>query len=594
MALTVPEASPGRLRGIAPPAVGLLVSGLVIAGLATAARLTTSANRPTDIVTALHSAAGIAFIVAGALAGLRRPRNRVGLLMSFVGVTWFIVDLQFTPSTIAFTVGNLLGIIYNGFLAYLVLAFPSGRLQRAADRVIVAAVFVWMLLGNLLTETFFAPPPGPSITPHILLVAHADAIQNRVANGVQFSVNMLVGSLVLVLLLGHWRSASHLGRRALAPAIWASFPILAVVFGLNLVNLVSSPDWLKASLPVLTPLGLLTLPLAFLIGLVRTRLSRLSVGPLVVELQEAPGQGTLRDALARALDDPSLAIAYRVPGDAGWVDADGATVALPEEQGVRSFTLLERGGRTVAALVHDRVLDDDPALIASVSAAASLALENERLEAEVRAQLAEVRASRARIVEAGDLERLRVQRNIHDGAQQRLVALALRLGRLRDLRSGELSATTLQSIEEACDQLRIAIEDLRELSSGMHPSLLIEAGLGPALQSLADGVDVPVHVDAVLDRRLPAPVETAAYFVVSESLANVAKHAGARSATVRAHCQGDHLLVSVEDDGCGGADLARGSGLSGLSDRVAALNGVLRVVSPLGKGTRIAVELPCG
>ena len=263
MALTVPEASPGRLRGIAPPAVGLLVSGLVVAGLATAARLTTSANRPADIVTALHSAAGIAFIVAGALAGLRRPRNRVGLLMSFVGITWFIVDLQFTASTIAFTVGNLLGIIYNGFLAYLVLAFPGGRLQRAADRAIVAVVFVWMLLGNLLTETFFAPPPGPSISPHILLVAHADAVQNRIANDVQFSVNMLVGTLTLALLLGHWRSASHLGRRALAPAIWASFPILAVVFALNLVNLVSSPDWLKTSLPVLTPLGLLTLPLAF-------------------------------------------------------------------------------------------------------------------------------------------------------------------------------------------------------------------------------------------------------------------------------------------------------------------------------------------
>jgi signal transduction histidine kinase len=244
--------------------------------------------------------------------------------------------------------------------------------------------------------------------------------------------------------------------------------------------------------------------------------------------------------------------------------------------------------------VHDRALDDDPLLIASVSAAASLALDNERLEAEVRAQLAEVRASRARIVEAGDLERLRLQRDIHDGSQQRLAALALRLGRLRDGRAGEMSAAALEEVEEASEQLRIAMEHLRELASGVHPALLVEAGLVPALRSLADVADVPVRIEVDLQERLPAPVEAAAYFIVSESLANVSKHADAHAATVRVHCAAGRVIVTVEDDGRGGADLGRGSGLAGLSDRVAALDGSLTVVSPPGGGTRVVAELPIG
>ncbi|TMB88738.1 MAG: sensor histidine kinase, partial [Chloroflexi bacterium] len=515
-------------------------------------------------------------------------------LMTLVGLTWFIVDLQFAPSRVAYTIGNLLGIVTYAVLAHLILAFPSGRLERNDDRVLAISVYAWMVIGNLLTETFFAPPPGPSLSPHILLVAHTDAAQNQVANSVQFSVNMLLGALTLSLLLVHWRAASHLGRRALWPALWSSLPLLTVVLALNLVNLFSSPAWLRMSLPVVTPLGLMTLPLAFLAGLVRTRLSRLSVGPLIVDLREYRGRDTLQAALARALDDPSLTIAYRMPGSSRWINAEGDAVNLPGPRDARSFTLLERSGTTVAALVHDRALDDDPSLIASVSAAASLALDNERLEAEVRARLAEVRASRVRILEAGDLAQRRLQRDIHDGAQQRLVALAIRLARLRDGREGEMSPSALQAVENVCDQLRMAIQDLRELSSGVHPALLVEAGLGPALQSLADSAAVPVRLELHLERRLPAPVETAAYFVVAESLANIGKHADAQSATVCAHVSAGRLVVSVEDDGCGGAEPGSGSGLPGLSDRVAALDGALAVVSPPGGGTRVVAELPCG
>ena len=429
----------------------------------------------------------------------------------------------------------------------------------------------------------------------MLFVLNRDAKGNHVANEVQLAANIALGVVVLALLVAHWRSASRLGRRALEPALWSSAPIFVVVLALNAVGLVTSPDWLNAALPALTPLALMTLPLAFLAGMVRSRLSRLAVGPLVVELREAPTSDRLRDVVARALADPSLAIAYRVPGAERWVDASGRSVELPSPaDAARSHTILERGGEAVAALIHDRAVEDDPALIASVAAAASLALENERLQAEVRAQLAEVRASRARIVEAADAERRHLQRDIHDGTQQRLVALALRLGRLRDRVVAESDALRASELTDACDQLREAIAELRELSSGIHPAILVEAGLAPALQALADVAAVPVRVTADLVGRFPDRVESAAYFVVSECLANVAKHAGAHAATVSAIRMGDRLVVVVEDDGAGGADSSRGSGLSGLNDRVTALEGHLTIQSLPGRGTRVVAELPCG
>jgi signal transduction histidine kinase len=301
----------------------------------------------------------------------------------------------------------------------------------------------------------------------------------------------------------------------------------------------------------------------------------------------------LRDALARAVGDRTLDIAYRVPSEPQWVGADGKPVELPPADGSRSVTLLERDGKTIAALVHDRALDDDPLFIASVTAAASLSIDNERLEAEVRAQLEEVLASRARIVEAGDHERRRIQRDIHDGTQQRLAALAMRLGRIRDGLNGQAGTAITTDIGEACEQLQLAIGELREVSSGIHPALLTESGLGPALQSLADSAAVPVQLEGIPDRRLPEPIEAAVYYVVSESLANVAKHASARSVTVRVRAQGGRLVVSVTDDGSGGADMAKGSGLAGLRDRVAALGGSLAVLSEPASGTRVVADLPC-
>jgi signal transduction histidine kinase len=245
----------------------------------------------------------------------------------------------------------------------------------------------------------------------------------------------------------------------------------------------------------------------------------------------------------------------------------------------------------IAVLAYDAALDEDPELVGAVAAAAAIAIENERLHAEAQARLAELKASRERIVAAGDAERRRLERNLHDGAQQRLVGIALQLRllqrRLRDDPSAE------QLVATASDELAESLEELRELARGIHPAVL-EHGLGAALEGLAARASVPTTVACEPVGRLPGQVELAAYFVASEALANVAKYAGASEATLRVWRVGDVARIEIADDGVGGADDARGSGLRGLADRVEALDGRLRVTSPPGLGTTVTAELPCG
>ncbi|MBI3745468.1 MAG: sensor histidine kinase [Chloroflexi bacterium] len=264
---------------------------------------------------------------------------------------------------------------------------------------------------------------------------------------------------------------------------------------------------------------------------------------------------------------------------------------MPDDE--RATTLLERDGTTIGAIVHDVTLLDDPALVRTVAAAVALAMDNERLQEDLQAQLQEVRASRARIVEAGDLERRRVERDLHDGAQQRLVALAVSLRTIRSRLGPDVPAPALAELDAAGDLVAAAIAEVRELARGLDPSILREAGLGAAIQSLADHSSIPVRVNVDLDRRLPATAETAAYFVAAEALANVAKHADASTVTVTAGRHDGILTLEVVDDGIGGADI-EGSGLRGLADRVAAVGGTLSLESPRGSGTRLSARIPCG
>jgi signal transduction histidine kinase len=333
-------------------------------------------------------------------------------------------------------------------------------------------------------------------------------------------------------------------------------------------------------------------PIAFLSGLLTSRLARSDVGDLLVELRGEPDPSELRDALARALRDPSLSLAFWLPEFGAWADADGKEVLLPEPESGRGATLIEREGRPVAALVHDPFLDDEQELLDAVSAAAGIALENARLQAELRARLEELHESRARVLTAGQEERRRLERNLHDGAQQRLISLSLDLKRLERQLGDDPDARA--EIDQARREIATSLDELRTIARGLHPAVVSGHGLRVALDTLIAKAPVPVSLTTELDDRLDESVEVAAYYVVSESLANVGKHAQAKAATVSVERENGSLVVEVTDDGVGGADAEQGSGLRGLADRVEAHGGRLRVWTPRGGGTRVRAEIPCG
>jgi signal transduction histidine kinase len=304
----------------------------------------------------------------------------------------------------------------------------------------------------------------------------------------------------------------------------------------------------------------------------------------------APG-GPVREMLAESLGDETLSIAYWLPDRGAFFDEAGHQVALPDRGSGRAWTAVEHDGRRVAAIVHDAALDAGPELVQAAAAAAALAIDNERLKADLRARVEELRVSRLRIVEAGDAARRRLERDLHDGAQQQLVSLALSLRLLRNqLRE---QPQVLPLIDDLDAQLSAALSELRELARGIHPAMLTDQGVGPAIEALAGRAPIPVELDiAVGAERLPAPIEAAAYFVVAEALTNVAKYAEADVARVHLHRAPGELEIVVADDGAGGADADGGSGLRGLQDRVSALDGTLTIESPPGQGTRIYASIP--
>jgi signal transduction histidine kinase len=299
----------------------------------------------------------------------------------------------------------------------------------------------------------------------------------------------------------------------------------------------------------------------------------------------------VREALAESLGDRTLSIAYWLPDREAFVDEAGHPVPLPGPGSDRAWTAVDYEGRRVAAIIHAAHLEASPELVQAAAAAASLALDNERLKADLRARVAELRASRVRIVEASNAARRKVERDLHDGAQQQLVALALELKVLRNrVGSNDEALKLIDGIE---GKLGAALDELRALGRGIHPGILTDRGLAAALEGLVTRAPLPVVREIDLPERPPASVEAVGYYVVTEALTNVLKYANASEATVRARYDGEDVVVELQDDGVGGADAREGSGLEGLRDRVAALDGELTVISPPGEGTLIRARIPC-
>jgi signal transduction histidine kinase len=406
---------------------------------------------------------------------------------------------------------------------------------------------------------------------------------------------------VLVVVVRRWLGATGTARRRLAPVVLAG-AVLAGGFIVTFLLQTIDPTNARNPIGELRAIGLAILrvvvAIGLLIGVLRVDAARGRIADLVVSLDGLPPLPVLQASLRDALGDPSLEVYRWEPAFAGFADAAGRPTERPGADGSdRTVLTIGDGASPDLLIAHDPSLRDDPGLVSAAAAAVRLAAENERLQAEVRAQLESVRASRARIVEAQDDERRRIERDLHDGAQQRLVSLQLSLQMLRRGLGPEADATILAELDAATTEASAAIADIRELARGVHPAILSEAGLGAALVSLADRMPIPVAIEDGVDRRLPAAVEATAYFVVAEALTNVAKHAGADSVRVQALLVPDEhpqrLSVTVSDDGRGGAELSPGSGLEGLRGRVAALDGTFELDSPPGKGTRLTVEVPC-
>ena len=523
------------------------------------------------------------YIFAGIVAWRRRPDSLFGPLMILAGFATQLSILQWTTQPLLNTVGQLCDLLVAAVWLHLFLAYPSGRLAGRAERVVViigylAAVGLQVVILML----------GGFNDLHLLTVVQrptaAEAVQN-----VQL---LTLGALALIgvgLLWWRWRSLPRWQRRRPAQIVINCFSLsLVMLAALMIAGAFQAPGFEILRLATFTVAGLA--PLAFLAGLLDARLAKAGVGELLVQLRTDPAPD-LRELLAQALRDPTLSLIYWLPQYGSWADQDGNATTIPEQDSGRSVTFVKQNGEQIAALVYDAALGEEPELVEAVSAAAGIALENGRLEAELRARLRELQGSRSRVVEVQQNERRRLERNLHDGAQQRLVALALELGLLAERADNDPG--TQDRLKHARSEVAESLDELRDIARGLHPAVVSGHGLAIALESLAAGTPFEVQLKTDGLPRLPEQLEVAAYYVVSESLTNAAKHAQADRVTVEAGITDYTLIVEIVDNGIGGADSERGTGLRGLADRIEALNGRLRVWSPVGNGTRVQAEIPC-
>ena len=498
--------------------------------------------------------------------------------MAAAGFAWFGGGLSASDDDVLYTIGIALDALFPAVLGHLLVAFPTGRLRTRAERLVAFGAYFTVTVLQLPSLLF--EEPGE---PRNLLIVEGDQPLSDALDAMQFAVAfvLVVASWVIIVR----RERARPGDRAWRPVLWTAGVAAAAFLLANGFDAAGAPS---DALDVLSQALVATIPFGFLVGLLRSRLAQgEAVAELIARVGEAPGEGALRAALADALGDPSVALAYWLPESERYVDALGHPVTVSGA----GWTEVEVGGRRVAAIAHDPALDDEPQLVRAAGAAAALALENQRLEAELRARIEELRASRARLVEAGDAERRRLERDLHDGAQSRLVALALKLKLARMKVEGSSEAAAL--LDESSAELQASLDELRVLARGLHPVVLTDRGLNAAVRILAARAPVPVDVLALPPDRLPPQIELAVYFVIAEALTNVAKYAQATSASVSVRSSGSVVSVEIADDGVGGADVAAGSGLRGLADRVGALDGRIALESPPGGGTKLHAEIPC-
>ena len=548
---------------------------------------------PLNPVFAVATLIGELLWVAAMLAAYARdPAGRMWVLIlaarvvAAIGVIWVVnTSLTWTVWRLSIGIGSVV-------FAHLVLAFPGGRLTTTFDRRLMGVAYGVLVLSRIGLALVWDPQSAdcfPRCEVNPFVIWPSDELAWLFGPGTTLLLPALAAGVV-VSLWRHWRTASPALRRTILPVAVVA-PLELGVASARAIASLSQDAWESVGLVLSTsPLAFLhaAIPAAFLAGILSARLSRGAIADLAIELGRGVPLGGLRDTLARTLRDPTLVLAFPSPSGDGFVDGDGLPVEVPAGADVaRGVARLEREGELLAVFVFDPAVEvEDPGRVQAVASVARMALENERLAAQVRAQLEEVRASRMRIVDAADAERRRIERDLHDGAQQRLVALAMRLDQAR----GQVEGAG-ELIDATTGELLRAIGEVRDLAHGLHPTILTERGLAAAVDSLAERAPIPVRA-RVTDERMAPEAEVAAYFLVAETVTNAVKHAGATEVTVDAELDRDDLSVTIVDDGRGGADPRRGSGLQGLVDRIGAVGGTLTIDSPPGGGTVIHARIP--
>jgi signal transduction histidine kinase len=534
--------------------------------------------------TAAELAAGWILLAVGMIAASRRTESRFGRLLGVAGCAWFLVEWNNpgTRANLAFTVGLTFYAATPALVAHAGLAYPDGLPLAWPERLAVGLGYLdgLFLLGLLPALVFDPAAQGCGQCPRNLLLVTDSASLYGTLNSAGVHLGLIWSLTFIPLLILRLARSSTARRRLTWPVLSASAAYLGLVateFGHEVARGTSGNDQIYRTLWLGQAAALVLLSFGVAWNWLRGRRTRSAVARLVVDLAGSPSPGALSDALARTLGDPSLRVAYPLD-DGRVVDPQGRSLSVDAEA-----TPLVRGSRQVALLFHRPGLLEDPALVEEVAAAARLALENERLQAATRAQLEDLRASRTRLVAAGDAERRRLERDLHDGAQQHLVGLMLSLRIARARMDADPNPSLRQAIEAAEAEVSIALAELRELAHGIFPAILADEGLAAALEALAEEAPIPINLVRLPDRRCDPHVEAAGYFVVLETLSR----SQASSLQVDVECRDRDVEIEVECD-------RAPEKLVNAEDRVGALDGTVAVIHLADGRVKIRAEIPCG
>jgi signal transduction histidine kinase len=561
--------------------VALLSAVLVV----TAVGLTPLDSPAGLLLAALPAVLGV-YVVAGLIAWKRRPSNGMGFLIVFAGLMVFVGAVGNTDVPVLVAISAIGATLALPAMVHLLLAFPAGRLPDRLSRSLVAALYAVSLI--LQAPEYLFDPDG-SFPPFAIADLPGAVAVVGILQTVTATAIMLV---VAAVLWGRLRRADAAHRRVLVPLF--SYGIFTVLFMPLIAIVLDRVFGVEPMVRGYLQFGVITgIPIAFTLGLLKGGFARTG------ELEELgtwlgtaeSSKEPLAAALARTLGDPSLRLYFSTDDGQELVDAEGGAAADGERvDPSRGRQAIMLHGRRIGVIEYNAALLADRELVRTAGRIVAIAVDRERLTADLRASERALLRSRERIVEAADRERRRIARDLHDGLQVQLVLLALE--------AQQLATAPPRVVADRATRLRVDIDaaaaDLRTLVRDLVPAALIERGLTAAAEDLADRMPIPTVFDSeVDDDALSDVIEATTYFVLTEALANVVKHAQASVARVRLALHDGRLRLDVEDDGIGGASLAAGSGLRGLADRVEAIGGVISISSPPGRGTRVWAEVPC-